>query len=484
MTSYIKSYINTGHSVEPARNFTVYGPANISIITGYYANDFSLTDVSTDVTINIIDFPSAQGFKVDPFNINYFYLYQVGSYTFQIIYTGNDVITYTDYISVVVINPVTMPSTKDLYNQIKRSEPQGVYTQLQATTDVQGNIITANDYVDVNSTANVFSNLYSDIKTVYDNLLPSGGSVDWELTLNNTRGILSNQPYSDIILSMLYSLLVNNSGNKYDVEFFLSKYIWYRSNKTIPCYVYIREVTADNYLFWILGTSLLGSSTFLNNASFTPYQVGVYFIPQVFGGIPASLQSELTNLVPRILPYGYTYFTFFNKTLADLGLTEYISQTYKFDPRLGDFALKFVDTNVNQASAYVNPFGPSNLVSLAMFPISGTNFMARNSYSYTIIGTYKNGMTQDLTSSTILVSSDINVLVVQSLGTLFAVDNGTATIKFSHGLIYGINTYTVTSLGVWILDESALDYTTILSGTSTPSWVLDLGELDSTTTLS
>ena len=99
-------------------------------------------------------------------------------------------------------------------------------------------------------------------------------------------------------------------------------------------------------------------------------------------------------------------------------------------------------------------------------------------------GTYKNGMTKDLTSSSILVSSNTNVLVVQSLGTLYAVGNGTATIKFSHGLIYGFNTYTVTSLGVWILNESALDYTTILSGTTTPTWVLNLSELGNNTTLS
>jgi len=483
MKTYIKSFINTGINQEPARNFEVFLPANISIITGYYTEDSSLIDVSTDVTITMIDAPSAQGWKVDPFNINYFYLYQLGSYTFEIVYTDGLGITFTYDLSVVVIQPTTLPSKENIYNLIKRSEPQGVYTQLQTTTDDQGNPVIANDYVDASASATVFSNLYSDIQEVYDNLLPSGGSVNWEITLNNTSGLLANQPYSDIILAMLYSLLVGNSGNRYDASYFLSKYIWYRSNKTIPCYVYIKEVTADNYLVWILGTSLLGSSTFLNTSSLTPYQVGVYFIPQGTT-IPQNLQDELTTLVNRILPYGYTYFTYFDKTLADLGLVEFLPQTYKFDPRLIDFAIEFYSTNVEQARAYVNQKGPGTLVSLAMFPVSGTNFTARNTYSYTIIGTYKDGSTQDLTSTTILVSSDVNVLVVNSLGTLYAVGNGAATIRFSHGLIFGINSYTVTSLGVWILDESALDYTTILGGSDTPDWVLDMGELDSTTTLS
>jgi hypothetical protein len=483
MEAYIKSFINTGHGAEPARNFPVYLPSNISIITGYYAEDSTLIDVSVDVNINVMDAPSPQGWKVDPFNINYFYLYETGSYSFEIIYTDGFGKSYTYYISTVVINPITVPSQDDIYNLIKRNEPQGVYTQLQTTTDEEGNIITSNDYVDVSATASVFSNLYSDTKKVYDNLLPSGGSVNWEITLNNTSGLLSNQPFSDIILSMLYSLLVNNSGNRYDVSYFLSKYIWYRSNQTISCYVYIKEVTADNYLFWILGESLLGSSTFLNTSSLTPYQVGVYFIPQGTT-IPLNLQEELSTLVKRVLPYGYTYFSYFNKTLADLGLVEFLPQIYKFDPRLIDFAIGFYSKNVEQARAYINPVGPGTLVSLSMTPPSGTNFTARNSYNYTITGTYKDGSTRDLTNSTVLFSSDVDVLSVKSLGVLYAVGNGSATIKFSNGLIFGINYYTVSSLGTWILNKSALNYTTILGGSTTPNWVLNLGELGITTTLS
>lgn len=463
MAAYIKSYINTGHDAEPARNFPVYLPSNISIITGYYEEDFELVDVSTDVTITVMDSPASNSYKVDPANINYFYLFQAGGYTFEVVFTDILLsITYTDYISLVVINPVKMPSELDVYNLIKRSEPQGVYTQLQTSLDTEGNTISANDYVDVTASSTVFSNLYADIKTVYDNLLPSGGSINWELTLNNTSGILSNQPYSDIILSMLYSLLVNNSGNKYDVSYFLSKYIWYRSDKTIPCYVYIKEVTPTNYLFWILGTSLLGTTTFLNESSFTPYQVEVYFIPQA-AVIPDSLKLELTNLVPRILPYGYTYLTFFDETLADLGLTEYIPQTYKSDPRLGDFAIQFISTNVNQAQAYINPLGPQSIVSLAMFPVSGTNFIRGGYYSYTVIATYLNGSTQDVTGSATIFSSDTDVLVLSDIGTLYAVGDGSANLRFSYDLKYGVNNYTVSSATTWILDTSALDLTTILS---------------------
>ncbi len=386
--------------------------------------------------------------------------------------------------TVVVINPIILPNQTNIYNQIKRSEPQGVYTQLQTTYDPEGNIIVGNDYADVSATSTVFNNLYNDINTVYQNLLPSGANVDWELTLNNTDGLLSYQTYSNIILEMLYSLLVNNTGNKFDVSLFLSKYIWYRTNKTVQCWVYIKEVTSVNYFFWILGDSYLGVDTYLNSTSLTPYQVGIYFIPVSPEVISPSLELELTNLVTRILPYGYTYSTFFNQTLTDLGLTQNIGQTYKSDPRLGEFALLFVSTDVNQAEGYINPFAPQNLVSIAMFPISGTNFEARSYDNYTIIGTYLNGSTQDLTNQTSIFSSNTSVLVVNSLGTLYAVANGMATLKFSYGTFFGYNTYTVTSLATWILDESALDYTTILSGTLTPNWVLDSSELDISTTLS
>src|SRR6185312_3351351 len=121
MKTYIKSFINTGINQEPARNFEVFLPANISIITGYYTEDSSLIDVSTDVTITMIDAPSAQGWKVDPFNINYFYLYQLGSYTFEIVYTDGLGITFTYDLSVVVIQPTTLPSKENIYNLIKRS---------------------------------------------------------------------------------------------------------------------------------------------------------------------------------------------------------------------------------------------------------------------------------------------------------------------------------------------------------------------------
>ncbi len=484
MSAYIQSYINTGQGSEPARNFPVYVPANISIITGYYASDYSLIDVSTDVNISIIDAPSSNSYRLDPNNINYFYLLQTGSYTFQIDYTDPNVMTtFTDLISVVVINPLTLPSETDVYNLVKRSEPAGVYSQFQTYYDIEGNLIVGNDYADVTSTSNVFNNLYSDMTTVYQNLLPSGGSVDWELTLNNTDGLISYQAYSNIILEMLYSLLVNNTGNKFDVSFFLSKYIWYRTNKTVQCWVYIQEVTSLNYFFWILGTSFLGVNTFLNSTSLTPYQVGIYFIPVAPNSISASLQLELTNLVKRILPYGYTDLTYFDKTLSDLGLVQSIGQTYKSDPRLGQFALLFISTDVNQAEAYVNPFAPQNLVSIAMYPISGTNFEARSYNSYQIIGTYLNGATQDITNQTGVFSSNTSVLVVSALGTLYAVGNGSATLKFSYGTLFGYNTYTVTSLASWILDQSALDYTTILAGVPVAGWVLDSSALDETTPL-
>lgn len=485
MTAYIQSYINTGHGAQPSRNFPVYIPGNISIITGYYAADASLTDVSTSVTINIIDAPSNNSYVLDPNNINYFYLLQTGSYSFEIVYTDPSITTtFTDYITLVGINPILLPAQSDIYNLMKRSEPQGVYTQLQMTYDTNGNLKALNDYADVSATSTVFSNLYSDINTVYQNLLPSGGNVDWELTLNNTDGLISYQPYSNVVLEMLYSLLVNNSGNKFDVSFFLSEYIWYRTNETVQCWVYIQEVTSLNYFFWILGSSLLGVNTYLNSTSLTPYQVGIYFIPVSPAIISPSLQLELTNLVTRILPYGYTYLTYFDKTLAQLGLVQNIGQTYKSDPRLGQFAISFVPGDVNQAQAYINPFAPQNLVSLAMYPVSGTNFQARSYNNYQIIGTYLNGNTQDLTSQTSIFSSNTSVLVVSSLGTLYAVGNGAATLKFSYGLKFGFNSYTVTSLGSWILDISALNYTTILTGPSTATWVLDSSQLGTSTTLS
>lgn len=493
MSAYIVSYLNTALGQEPARNFTIYAPCNFSIITGYYTSNNTLIDVSLNAVITIIDQPASNSIQVNGALSNNFYLLQPGPYTFQIVYTDTNLtphIAYTYYLSFTAMSPLRLPEQNDIYNIIKRSEPQGVYTQVQTFLDAVGNNVVGGDYTDVTSVASVFNSLYNDIQSVYDNILPSGGNTNWEQTLNGTSGLISNQEYSNIVLQMLYSLLIKNSGNKYDVSLFLSKYIWYRSNGTIQAYVHIEEVTIINYLFWILGISLLGVNTFLSNSIFTPYIVGVYIIPQNGAVITPAFQIELNNLVNRILPYGFTYQVFYNETLEELGLVQQIQQAFKTDTLLtgstsllNEFALLYIPTNVEQATAYLNPFAPQNLVSLTMNPPSGTNFTANTIDSYVITGTYLNGFTKDLTTVTTTYSTDVTILQIASRGSLYAVANGAANIVFQYGFITGFNSYTVTSLGQWVLDASALNSTTILTGTTTGNWVLNYSALDNNATL-
>jgi len=450
--NYIQSFLNTGHGSEPGRNFAIFVPASISIITGYFnqalAPTVSLTDVSSSATITVEQSPQSNSYVIDPNNANYFYILQNGNYTFLISYTDTGVspnITYTNYLSFEAILPLLLPQTTDIYNLIKRNEPQGVYTQLQSYVDKFGNTKYTNEYVDVESTAEVFETLYGDLNTIYQNILPTGGSSNWEFTLNNSVGLLSNvpssptsqNPYYALILDMLYSLLVNRTGNKFDVCFFVSKYLWYRSNKTISSYVYINEVVNALPPIWILGTSALGATTVLTGG-ITPviYQVNIYVIPQS-GTITLDLQQELTNLIPaKLLPEGYGYSVIFNKSLSDLGLSVSLGQTWKYDPRLKDFAIEFVSTNVAQANGYVNPIGNPALVSVAMSPATGTSFSPGTS-SYTITGTYYTGATRDLTLFSTISSSNDTVMTIPSLGTLSANSAGSVTINFNYGIFKG-----------------------------------------------
>ena len=453
MTSnYIQSYINTGHGQEPARNFVIYAPINISIITGYYVltspSTINLSDVSTAVTITVLNSPQPNSLSVDPANINYFYILQAGSYAFQINYTdtvASPNITYTDFVSFTAVLPIYLPQANDIYNVIKRSEPQYVYTQLSSN----GIDTYANEYVDSFSTATAFSSLYQDLSTVYANTLPSGGSPDWELTLNNTVGLLSNtpvsnvnNPYYNIILDMLYSLLVNNTGNKFDVSLFLSKYIYYRTNKAVGCAVAIVEATVILPAIWILGSSRLGIDTVLGDV-IPIYQVNVYFIPQT-GIISQDLQNELTNLVPRLLPEGYNYLTYFNATLTSIGMTSSIGQTWKYDPRLGSFAIEYISTDVNQAIGWVNPTAPQALVSIAMTLPSGP--LTPGTYTFVITGTYYSGVTADLTLECTVISTNTAAITIATANTFVvnSVPSTSVILNFNYGSIFGNITYTVT----------------------------------------
>lgn len=453
--NYIQSYLNTGHGLEPARNFTIYASSSISIITGFYniatPTSASLTDVSTSATITIINSPTSLSYQLDPNYSNYFYILQSGAYTFEISYTDtapSPNITYTTYVSFTAVIPVALPATSDLYKVIKRSEPQSVYTQTISSTDNEGNLFYTNEYVDSNSTATVLSTLYEDVNSVYENIVPTGGASNWELTLNNTVGLLSNtptpgllNPYYSLILDMLYSLLVNNTGNKFDVSFFLSKYLWYRSNKTISSYVYIQEVTNVLPAVWILGVSTLGNTTILGGDIPPIFLVSVYIIPQS-GTITQDLQNEITSLVPRLFPDGYAYQVFFNETLSSLGLTVNLNQTWKSDPRLYAFAIEYISTDVNQTNGYSNPTGNAALLSIAMSPASGT-VLAPGTSSYTITATYFGGVTSDVTLLSSVTSSDSSIISLPTPGTFSANMAGAATISFSYGIFSGENNYTV-----------------------------------------
>jgi hypothetical protein len=453
--NYIQSYVNTGNGAEPNRNFAIYIPANISIITGYYIltspSTISLTDVSSSAIITILNSPQTDSISVDPINSNYFYILQQGSYTFHIIYTDSiSGLIYSDYISFTAVLPIYLPKSNDIYQIIKRSEPEFVYTQVAEYMNSTGGNAYSNEYIDSYSTASVYGTLYQDLITIYQNLLPSGGSPNWELTLNNSVGLLSNtptagqvNPYYSLILQMLYSLLINNTGNKFDVSLFLSKYIYYRTDKGSTVAVYINEVTVVLPPVWILNFSTLNVNTILGGGKAPIYQVDIYIILLTGPALTQDLQNEIINLVPRLLPEGYNYSINFDSTLTDLGLTVDIGQTWKQDPRLGAFAIEYVSTYVNQAHGWVNPLAPQALVSIAMSPVTGTSFTPGN-YTYTITGTYYLGGTQDITADSSVTSSNPEIMDITGVGTMTAITAGSTIMTFEYGIFSGTNTYTVT----------------------------------------
>lgn len=466
--NYIQSFISTSHNMTPARNFEIIAPTSISIITGFFnqalAPTVTLSDISSSATIDIIDSPNNNSISVDPNSENFFYILEKGSYTFLINYidtTPDPNITYSYYLSFTAVNPIILPQISDIYQIIKRSEPPGVYTQVQSYIDDFGNTKYSNEYVDVESISTVFDTLYQDVNKIYQLLFPTSGNLspdyssinkdgleNWELSLNNTRGLLSNipssptdvNPYYNIILNMLYSLLINNTGNKYDIEFFISKYLYYRSNKTISSYVYIKEVVNVLPPFWVLGISLLGVDTILAPSGPVIYNLTIYVIPQS-GTLSEDLENEIINLARRLIPIAYSYSVIFDKTLSDLGLTVNLGQTWKFDPRLKAFAIEFLENNVCQAAGYSDPTAPEAIISISLTPASGA--LSIGSGTFVVTAHYYSGVTADITLKSTVTSTNPTILTVTGPNAYSANIAGTVSLKFLYGVFNGINNYTV-----------------------------------------
>lgn len=444
--SYIKAF-TFSHPILAERYPAIIEKSNFGLAVGFYADDGTLTDISDQVTINILNSPADNSYTITPatyltYSYNSIFVMEIGSYVFEIVYTNSGE-TWSYLLGVEAAQFNRFPDSNEIYSLLARKEPPEVYT-----TSVSKD---SPSYVDRISMAKLFLVLYEDIQLAYDQIYPRGGNIYWEFLLNGTNGVLSGNSNYNKLMEFTYKLQVQNSCQKYDIEFFTGRYIYYFTG--IKTWCFLQEVLPP------------GSTEPTGN----PYLTILYVVGVSGTFTPTSDQeNQIFYFVRKMIPFWFDLEINYSSTLAALGLTEDIGLTYKADPRLFlvDYAVQFDTLAVEQAYGFKNPHSVGDLVSIAITPPTGTALTQGVDVPYTVIGTYSDSSTVDLTAVAVKVSSDTSVLNFTNTSTdhrLLPLEV-VASVNFSafYGILSDTVTYSIVPPPYWIIGTSRIGISTII----------------------
>lgn len=221
-----------------------------------------------------------------------------------------------------------MKQTNFLY-LINQELPQIAYNGEQY--DEFGNVQPM--YTDNGASAYIFAQLYTTMYNIFGQIYANGGyTANWEYALNGTNNLFSNLPAARQLLALLRQAWVQTALNVFDMELFLTKYIFFRTG--ISTLVYIDDQTVNFVGYWILGSSSLGVNTILApNLSANP-NCNIIIFNDTF---TINVQAEIEALIYRYMRADATVSIQF-VAAADIpayGLVEVPEHyTYQFDARL------------------------------------------------------------------------------------------------------------------------------------------------------
>lgn len=265
-----------------------------------------------------------------------FNLQGAGSIAILITYdNGLDILQQIFYAEIVE-SKIILDKEK-IYSILMQELPENVYCLDRY--DNQGNQLPM--YTDNISSAQIVEELYNKIYQVFQQIYPENQYTPyWEFALNGTTNLFSNLQYATDLLRLLNNINTEVAMTVWDLEYFLTRYIFYRTG--VSTLVYINDYSVELSDYWILGISKLGVNTKLAPANLENSDIQIV----IFNSLTAQVQYEVNLLIQRLLRPDISYsiiFTNDNPTTYDLVTVNY---TYKFDPRLiYNKALKFLDNN-------------------------------------------------------------------------------------------------------------------------------------------
>ncbi len=410
----------------------VYSKSTITLRAGFFADDYSLTDVTADCSF-AVNFGNENITQTDN---NQFFANKAGDVGIQAFYSlspEDEQQSPQEYIattSFVIIGESILPNKDDIYACIKREEPDGVYTQV---ADVE-----SFTYLDNQAVADTFANLYINLQIEADQIYPeeTADYTDWINMLFSEVYINTEQGQINKVLQLLRNLQILASMNPFDIAGAITSYIYYRTNLAI--YVFIQEDKVNFDKAWILGTdkSILGVSTYLSDSKInTNLVINVFDIEHKLNDL---FRIELENFISKITRAYFGYTIDYDKTPEEFNLNYDIGMTYKGDQRIiYSYCLKYSQSAFYAVVGLINPIQPNYIKDMLIAPPDDTVINAPT--KLTVTGVFVDNVTADITLACQITKNNNNLKVIGDV--LIPNKNGDCTLTITYGSITKQVTY-------------------------------------------
>lgn len=220
--------------------------------------------------------------------------------------------------------------------KITQKLPKGVFKDLTENS-VIGKIISA--------ISQMYGDYYKNYFNLKDKLLGTNYSPELEYEYNYTQGLLSTSAYPN----ELFKLLIQTKQyavNVYQIELYLSKYIYYRLN--ISCAIYISDGFNVIIPYWMLSSptnSQLNVSTKLAPSGYQQSSNIKYYIYNS-NTFTNDFRNEIINLIERVTRVDIGFDIIFETIDPIDDNFTLIGPTYLTDPRtINNRCIKYIGDN-------------------------------------------------------------------------------------------------------------------------------------------
>lgn len=382
-------------------NNPVYLATNIILRVGYYSQDNSLLDVTDQSTFEILDSPEEQNITTTA-EANVFYANKLGGVHIKATYIALGSGTYTATTSFMIVAPLALPNSDNIFNAIKRLLPENVYTLQLTNPDAIDSPKTPTGmfYADMKTTSDLTATQYQELGKMLKDIYPNSAS-DIDAWVDQLFDNLYINDANNGLIQFVRNLPFNSSLNPFDLAKTLTSYIYYRTGYKLYVYVKDEKVTIDTaWSLGVNGKTELGETTVLANIrpDSQAFIINVYDPNSIIINNVA-LSKEIFAFVSRNCPANLLPLIVYlpiNVTQDGFNL---IGMTYKGDPRIAWSYCLCYDSEaffeVLGAQSITRP-DINTMISFTVTPPD--NSVIGQPTTISILGLFPNGYTYDVTN--------------------------------------------------------------------------------------